>query len=82
MLKELKNAGITHKMDTPKPGKKPAFSTPGASSAANAAAGRVFGRSLGELSQLLVPLDADTDILVPKFVVGACSFIQVEETFC
>jgi hypothetical protein len=83
-LKELKNAGITHKMDTPKPGKKqPAFSTPGgASSAASAAAGRVFGRTLSELSQLLVALDADTDILVPKFVVGACAFIQVGESFC
>ncbi len=82
LLKELKNAGITHKMDTPKPGKKqPAFSTPGgASSSAASAAGRVFGRSLGELSQLLVALDADTDILVPKFVVGACAFIQVEES--
>jgi hypothetical protein len=68
-------------MDTPKPGKKqPAFSTPGGSNAASAA-GRVFGRTLSELSQLLVALDADTDILVPKFVVGACSFIQVKETF-
>ncbi len=69
-------------MDTPKPGKKPAFSTPGGASSAASAAGRVFGRTLSELSQLLVALDADTDILVPKFVVGACSFIQVEKTFC
>ncbi len=83
LLQELKNAGITHKMDTPKPGKKqPAFSTPGGASSAASAAGRVFGRTLSELSQLLVALDADTDILVPKFVVGACSFIQVKETFC
>jgi hypothetical protein len=81
LLKELKNAGITHKMDTPKPGKKPAFSTPGGASSAANAAGRVFGRTLSELSQLLVALDADTDILVPKFVVGACSFIQVVKTF-
>jgi hypothetical protein len=81
-LQELKNAGITHKVDTPKPGKKqPAFSTPGGASSAASAAGRVFGRTLSELSQLLVALDADTDILVPKFVVGACAFIQVEKLF-
>ena len=74
--------GVMHKLETPKPTKKSLvpFSTPGGGGGGGTcpnAAGRIFGRRLTDLSQLLVGLDDFTDILVPKFVVGACTFVQV-----
>ena len=44
---------------------------------------RIFKRRLGDLNKLLVSLDngcEDTDLLIPKFVVSACKFI--EENVC
>lgn len=43
--------------------------------------GRLFGKRLTDLSKLLVSLDGHTDVVVPKFVVSACTYIEVGRRF-
>lgn len=77
IIKELKKKGLCPNLDTPKPCKKylAPFSTPGGTSS-QPTRGRVFGKRLTDLSKLLVSLDEYTDVLVPKFVVNACTYIE------
>ena len=74
MYQELRDQGVTSSFETPKTKAKTPFSTPRVSNPPS----RVFGRKMQELSKVLVGLgDTDNDVMVPKFVVNACSFIQV-----
>ena len=53
------------------------FSTPAHKGETPKAKGKVFGRRLGELTQRVVTVpNLEADLMVPKFVASACSFIE------
>ena len=77
---ELGERGIAMVVATPRNAKRALtpFSTPAHHKGETPKAkGKVFGRRLGELTQRAVTVpNLEADLMVPKFVVSACTFIE------
>jgi hypothetical protein len=85
VTQELQERGISVVLATPRTSKKglAAFSTPASRGGdtphqVKATQGNLFGRRLGDLTNILVTIGAEqkTSLLVSKFVASACKYIE------